>query len=286
MPGMENVTKLLAPILLLALSSAAEPPPSPFEGILEMNIVAFWGSESTGKVRVAVSRWGIRTEWEIRNAAVEKETGGEPIRLVLIRRTDDPGQIYFVNAKTRAFAVADDRELAEFVGKRRRTATTPSQAFLVERQGKKSVAGFPCERVRITNVRIGLDMDACFLQGSLPDESLRSMPGDFRSEDWVKAARDAGVEGYPIQFDVRQNGKTQLAVEPVRFVIEAVPKSLFRIPDGYKQASLTAAVAQTPKDIKVVEEGQREMEQALREMTPEDRRRMEEILKLRPPKGD
>ena len=45
------------------------------------------------------------------------------------------------------------------------------------------------------------------------------------------------------------------------------------------------AVAQT-KDIKVVEEGQREMEQALGEMTPEDRRRMEEILKLRPPKGD
>jgi len=278
--------KFPASLFLLAFASLGEPPPGPFEGFADMNVVASWGGESSGNVRVSFSRWGRRSEWEIGNAAFQKESGGLRYRIVQIHRADDPGQIYLVNDRTSTFAVTDENEWEEFGGKARGSATGGKKSFVVSRLGKDTVAGIPCERVKVTEAKLEMEVDACILRGSLPGNSFPSMPGVVQTEDWMKAIRNLGIDGCPIRLDVWQRGKTLLAVALVRLTVEALPKSLFRIPPGYRQTSLMGVLAQTSNQIKVVEEGEKEMEAALKEMTPEDRSRMKEILKLRPPKAD
>jgi len=63
--------------------------------------------------------------------------------------------------------------------------------------------------------------------------------------------------------------------------------SLFEIPPGYKETSMFGAFAQTPEQAKQMEDAQKQLEGAMKNMTPEQRKMMEEMMKKQgapPPK--
>ena len=99
-----------------------------------------------------------------------------------------------------------------------------------------------------------------------------------RWDVWYKAMEDAGVKGFPIRIRVtpaEKNGGFEM--ELVRLEKKAVPASLFQVPPpGYTESS-RAMTSMSP-------EQEKRMQEMLSKMTPEQRKAFEDAMKGQQPK--
>jgi len=59
---------------------------------------------------------------------------------------------------------------------------------------------------------------------------------------------------------------------------QKVPASMLAVPAGYQETGL-AAVFASPEQARQLEEGMKQMEQQMKDMTPEQRKQMEDMMK-------
>ncbi len=107
---------------------------------------------------------------------------------------------------------------------------------------------------------------------------------DPNASSWLKALKDAGVEGSPIRWSVRPKGSAQptMVMELVRADKKFLPAALFEVPAGYTQTGF-ALGGLSPEQEKAMGDRRTQMDEVLKNMPPEQRQHYEEMMKRRTP---
>jgi uncharacterized protein DUF4412 len=244
---------------------------------------------STGKV--FVSKSAVRVEWETDLSSLKEarkdQTKGmrDRFRMVMLQRLAEPNKTYSIDDEQKTYSVITHEEKAQ-----------PSdRKWKVEKTGRDSVAGYSCEKAVLTSDSGGRT-EVCVSKEIMPSSSW--LAAWNRREDQrspLKALREAGVEGFPIRWIIRdKEGDATTQMELVRFEKKSLPASLFEIPPGYQQTSgsmmgisadqrkqmdaakKSAYASMTPEQRKKAAE---QIRQNLENMPPEQRKQMEEMLR-------
>ncbi|HSB20707.1 MAG TPA: DUF4412 domain-containing protein [Anaeromyxobacteraceae bacterium] len=243
--------------VLLAALAAGPARGADFEGILEGRVV---GTHVNATYRATVGRDGVRARME--RTLPEKEAkllGKAALVHTSLWRRAEPDRTYLLDDVAKTYTVIEvpkDRE--------------PGPEYAVRRLGKDRVAGLPCEKVAIRRGE-GRESEICVCSelsatGTLSQSMVREQGGLFA------ALHKAGVEGFPIRWKIHTDSGDDV-MELVSAKRQRVPASTFAIPAGYREARHAGGPGQGG------EEGARRREEALKKMSPEQRKKMEELLK-------
>jgi hypothetical protein len=93
----------------------------------------------------------------------------------------------------------------------------------------------------------------------------------------MKALVDAGLEGFPIRWTTKGQGRGDMTMELVSAKRQSVPASTFEVPAGYTKSESLVPFSNPEIDKK--------MKEALDKMTPEQRKQFEEMMKKRSGNG-
>src|SRR5262249_7925006 len=138
--------------------------------------------------------------------------------------------------------------------------------WTVKKLGRDSVAGHPCEKA-LVSASTGSEMELCVSTEFFPSAAvLAAQYRRERSSNFLAALQEAGLNGFPIRWSVRDKKEQRVVgtMELVRLEKKPVPSSLFEIPAGYRETS-GMGVMMTPEQEKA-------MKDALDKMTPEQRK--------------
>jgi len=272
----------------VALLFAAGVANAQFEGIAEMKITTTGAGhgETTmnGLGKTYISKVGWRSEIEMSSPEMTKAAGGKSFRMVMFGKLAEPDIAYSINDTMKTYAVINTKEMRDLAGK----IEKPEKKFTVTRLGKDVVAGLPCENVRVTEEKGKQEIEACVSKEFLSGEWLRAMNRGGRGGDWMKALKDAGLEGYPVRMvmTMKDQPGMKTLMEITKIDRRSVPASMFAVPPGYKETSMMGNFAQTPEQAKQMEDAQKQLQKAMENMTPEQRKMLEEMMKKQaPPKG-
>ncbi|MFI5181078.1 MAG: DUF4412 domain-containing protein [Thermoanaerobaculia bacterium] len=276
---MKTVMRGALVLLFAAATARAE-----FEGVADMKIAVTGGpgGTTTGVGKTYISPTGWRSEIEMSNPQMATTNGGKPFRLVNFGKVSEPDTMYTVNDARKTFAVVNTKEMREMAAK----IEKKERKFTVEKLGRDRVADLPCQNVHVAEVGGGMTIDACLSREFASGEWMKAMSGGGRGgSDWMKAVRDAGVDGYPVRMEMTMSGlagmKTKMEVTKIER--RRVPASMFEIPPDYKQGSVMDTMVQSPEQAKQMEDAQKQLQKAMENMTPEQRKMLEEMMKKQAP---
>ena len=229
----------LAVVCLFAVATSAL---AEFEGVLEMKVKRKGAPSSTSRTYLSKAGWRTEVETQVLpripkagqappDVPLERASYADgPMTMTLLGRASEPDKVYSVVVALKMYIVNDvrqDREMARRVDE---------EAFIVDKLGPDSVAGYPCEKVLITSSK-GSKFEGCAAEG-IPDSSiwLSAMQPRGRGA-WTRALRDAGVGQFLIRLVMHDNATKEetMRIELVRADRKPLPPSLFEIPAGYKE---------------------------------------------------
>ncbi len=111
-------------------------------------------------------------------------------------------------------------------------------------------------------------------------QRLQAHPGGgMGNEAMEKALKDAGAEGMPLKAIMPAPTGGKLTMEVVKADKQSLPASTFDIPAGYtkSEGGLDMSGVSNPQ----IDDARKKMQEALKNMTPEQRARFEQMMKQR-----
>lgn len=267
-----------------ALALSALPALAEFEGVIDMKMEGGGAAAMSGTGKTYVTKRAWRSEMEMSSPEMKKDPeavkamGGQAsFRLIMLGKLSEPGISYMINEKTKTFARIDAAEMTKDLPK------DTEKKWSVKRLGKDHVAGLACENVRAVETGKKTEYEICVTSEIASGEWMRALQGQQRGAGglWMKALKDAGVEGYPVRMVIKESetGPVTMKMEATKVERKSLPASLFEVPPGYKETSMMSAMAQNPEQAKQMEDAQKRMKEAMDKMTPEQRKQMEEMMK-------
>lgn len=257
-------------LISLCLSLISLPALAAFEGELNFQIA----STGTGKgkvdgtVKALVSKNGWRSEM---NMAAR----GQRIRLLMIGKSSEKKIVYLVNESLKKYARMDINKMQQWTGKQ------DHREYAVKKKGKARVAGFACDEVEITEKNGDAKIDACIAKNLFRSEMTQLFQQDQHAQGWMRDLKKVGIEGAPIRMVVRS--KKQPTIVTTTKLVKArkyqVPPSMFEVPAGYQQASALEVFAQTGPQAAQMKAASEQMQRAMKNMSPEQRKMIEEMMK-------
>jgi hypothetical protein len=271
---MKTALALLAATAVLA----AAPARAQFEGRLDYAIKRWPGAASGGgTTTVWIGPAGARSETSVKVSP--KDGAPLDLHLVTLWRKAEPNRSYLVNDARKVYGVMDaDAARDEGPG--------AEKDWKVERLGKGSVAGYACDRARVTSGS-GTPSELCVTTalGRIP---LTAFQAQRSSGGFPAALQKAGLEGVPVRWasSGKEGKEEQFVMELVSARKEKVPASRFQVPAGYQQTS-AMGVMLSPEQAKQASEAMKQVEQQMKNMSPEQRKQMEQMMKQYglPPSG-
>jgi len=251
---------LAASIVLAAATALAQT-----EGVADYKIS---GESVNGTGRLYFSKVGYRVEWnmDVSRDAHRGAGGPREMKMTMFGKLSEPDVVYTLNDETKSWSTWNTKQARD-------EASKSKPKYTVEKLGADSVAGFACQNARIKSSR-GSVMEVCATKElAVPAGWLSAMNRQHGDDgSWIAAMREAGVDGFPIRWVTKGEGRTgTITMEMTKFEKKAVPASSFEVPAGY-QKSDSLSVGMSP-------EQKKQMDEALKNMTPEQRKQYEEMMK-------
>ena len=267
-------------ILTAALSVLAFPAAlalAETEGVAEMKgTVHTERGETIGLVTKAwVGKAGSRIEMTTDLAQIQgRSAAGMPATHteVFVYKTSEPGVTYLLNIERKTYSTFQPPAGEKGEAK-------PAEAYTVTKLGRDTVAGYSCEKALVKRASARDEMEVCVSKDlGASGAWLDAMSRRQRGGSVFKALSDAGLTGFPVRWIVRHAGEKDATttLELVRFEKSSVPASTFEVPAGYKKVS--------GYETRMTPEQEEAMRKAMENMTPEQRKQFEEMLKKQ--KGD
>jgi len=267
--------KRLFPIVLL-LGLAGPSALADFEGTLEMKMTLATGDGTAmggGTMNLSIAKAGSRMEMNMQKPM--------PMKIVILTRADTPDKVYQVNDQSRTYSETDvskDSKPRE---------STDKEPWKVKKLGEEKVLNYKTQHVMVTH---GPETWELWTSKDLIDyETYRKlqaskgrMAGDERM---VNALKEADVDGMPLKAIVSQEGMKS-TIELVKAEKKTLPASIFEVPQGYKKSAggfpgfgggPGAGAPQDPR----VDDARKKLDDALKNMTPEQREAIERAMKQR-----
>jgi FlaG/FlaF family flagellin (archaellin) len=263
-----------ATLVLAAATASAQ-----FEGQADFKITTNAGKDQTmnGTGKMFVTRSAYRSEFEMKMTDTEGRKSGAPARMkmTMFAKASEPDKLYMLNDENKTYSIWDTAKFRDDAKKR------PKETYTVKKLGKDTVAGLSCQNALLTSSK-GDEIEACVSSElGASTEWLSAMNRrDGGSGSWIEALRGAGLEGFPVRWSTRGRGSKDATttMELTRVERRTVPVSLFQVPSGYKQTD-AAMGGLTPEQEKAMSDAKAQMNEALKDMTPEQRRQYEEMMK-------
>lgn len=249
---------------------AAAPAFAQFEGEIDMKITGQGGMTGTGKV--LVSKVGSRTEMDM-------QTPNMPMHMVTLMKFSAPDVMYLINDKAKTYGEIDVKKTRESAAK----VKAEQEAYSVKVLGSEKILGYSTKHVLLSRRGDRSEMEVWTTKDlmGLSYETMRGLMRRGSGQDdgsMMKALKDAGADGFFVKMVTRDKGNAEplTTMELTKAEKRSLPASTFEIPPGYtKQEGMmgTAAV--------VSPEAAEQMRKAMENMTPEQRKQLEEMMKQR-----
>jgi Domain of unknown function (DUF4412) len=224
-----------------------------------------------GTGKVFVSRVGSRTEMDMQTAQM-------PVHMATLTKFSTPDVMYLINDKARTYSEVDTKKAREQAAKM--AGGKDTEAYSVKFLGSEKVLGYSTKHVLLSRPGDKSEMEAWTTKDllGLSYESMRGLMrrGAQDESSMMKALKDARAEGFFVKMVTREKGKTEplTTMELTKAEKRSLPGSLFEIPAGYtkQEGMLGAAGVVSP-------EAAEQMKKAMENLTPEQRKQMEEMMK-------
>jgi len=244
------------------------------EGVAEMKgMIHTERGESIGLVtRAWVGKAGSRVEITTDLSQIagrsDRSAAGMPTSHteVMIYKNSEPGTTYMLNTERKTYSV--------FQSSSGEKGDTKAEPYTVTKLGRDTVAGYSCEKAVVKRPSARDEMEVCVSKDLGASAAwLDAMSRRQRGGGLFKALTDAGLTGFPIRWVVRRAGEKEATttLELVRFEKTSVPASTFEVPAGYTKAA--------GYENRMTPEQEEAMKKAMENMTPEQRKQFEEMLK-------
>jgi hypothetical protein len=259
--------------LLLLASITAYPAFADFEGTLEMklNMADTDGTAvGGGTMNLSVGKPGSRMEMNMRAPMAMK--------MVMITKTDTPDKVFQVNHATRTYSeisVAKDDDAAK--------ESSDKDPWTVKKLGEEKVLDYKTQHVLVTHKQENWEL---WTSKDLIDyatyQKLQASRGKMADAEMVKALKKADADGMPLKAVVTQAG-VKTTIELVKVDKKSLPASTFEIPSDYTKTASgfpgfgAPASASDPR----AADAKKKLDEALKNMTPEQREMYEKLIKQR-----
>jgi hypothetical protein len=242
-------------VMLAGTALAAAPALAQFEGEITMKMTMREGS-GTGRSYVSM-------------------------KMTTLVKTSNPSLVYLINDASKSYTEIDSRKMREEAEKHR---GKKKETWTVKKLGREAVNGYSCEHVLIVqdeDARSEMEWWTSKDVAGLSYESMRALVrrGGESDEGILKALRDAGADGLVVKMVTKEKGNPTpvMTMELTKVEKKSLPSSLFEIPAGYtKQEGMMGAAS-----VMAGPEAQEQMKKAMENLTPEQRRQIEEMMKAR-----
>ena len=253
--------------VLAAAALAAAPALAQFEGEIDMKITG-QGMSGTGKM--FVSKAGSRSEMDM-------QTANMPVHMATLMKFSNPDVMYLINDKAKTYSEMDLKKTRETAAKMK----SEKEAYSAKLLGSEKILGYSTKHVLLSRPGDRSEMEVWTTKDllGLSYETMRGLMRRGPGEDdgaMLKALRDAGADGFFVKMITREKGKPEplTTMELTKAERRSLPASLFEIPAGYqKQEGMMGAAGV------VSPEAAEAMRKAMENMTPEQRKQLEEMMK-------
>ncbi len=249
-----------------------------FEGVIEARIssdVPQAGparpshlADAGGSARTYVSRLGTRMELQL---------GG--VSMTTVVRKDRPGLALLLDDAHKTYSELDTQRVS---------GDRPVEKYVARKLGSERVAGHDCVHGTVTGEHghqweVWTTRDLGGAEGFWQGQAARGGGGQGPSfASLASALKEAGLDGWPLKM-VTRSGRGATTWEATRIERKALPASLFSV-EGYRQTEggLMGAASQvrlSPEQQARVDQARAKMIEAMKSMTPEQRQRMEQVLR-------
>ena len=272
-------TVVLAALASASICAAA----AQFEGVASFKITMNQGRGQTagGTATMYLTKTAYRSEFEIgMGAAGDGKAGGKGptprnFRMTMFAKLSDPGKLTMLNDENKTYSIWDAKTPAEDA------KNFPKESYTVKRLGSGTVAGLSCEKALVTSSR-GNEFEVCMSpELGASTEWIAAMNRRQKdSASWIKALHDAGVDGFPIRWAMKSpdSKEPSMVMELTSLQKKTLPASLFEIPAGYRKTDM-AVGGLTPAQEKAMSDAKAQMEEALENLPPEQRKAYEDMMK-------
>ena len=266
--------------ILFALLLAAGPAFAQFEGVLEMKMsVVGKGGEGggSGTMDVAVAKAGTRSD-------INMNMGPMGVKMVMLQKTDTPDMVYRINDADKTYTEINLAQMRAMAGKQQ---DTPE--YTVEKLGQETILGYQTQHVMVKekNPASGKGMNMELWTGKdLLDyatfSKLQDRPDQKgREQALLKALKAADADGMPLKAITTAADGSKVTVEVVKADKKSLPASTFEIPAGYTKSAESMMGMMGGASGAQADEAKKRMDEALKNMTPEQRQMMEKMMKDR-----
>jgi uncharacterized protein DUF4412 len=254
-------------VAALSLAVALGARAAEFEGRAEYRMSGSEGPAREGHAVVYLSPKGSRSELDVAPPPeLAKQGMKDRLHMVSIVKASEPGRVYFVNEAAKSYSVIESKDAGE------------PDRWTVERGGSDRVAGLRCDKARILGPD-GARFDVCVTRELGTVASWAAAAGDASSA-LPRALAKAGLDGLPARWVVvdAKTGAPQMTMELLSARKQKVPAAMLEVPAGFSQSELPLTPA-SPEMQKKVEEALRRREETLKDLPPEQRKQLEELMK-------
>jgi hypothetical protein len=272
---LKRITPTLFALLLAAGTALAQ-----FEGVLEMKMTMTTKDGEAGgggTMNVAVSKAGTRSEMNMRMGPMD-------MKMVMLRKTETPDITYRIDDANKSYTEMD---LAKMQAMASRQQESPKYA--VEKLGQETILGYKTQHVQVKDITSGADKGLTIEMWTAKDlldyETFSKMQvrrGKAGNEEaLVKALKDAGADGLPLKSVSSTPDGGKATMEVLKVEKKALPASTFEIPAGYAKSEasmpgMLGGIGGPQSDA-----AKQRMEEAMKNMTPEQRQMIENMMKKR-----
>jgi hypothetical protein len=259
--------------LFLVLSLTAMPAMAQFEGIMDMKVTMTdgnGGTQGTGDLKVSIGKPGARTEMTMQAMQMN-------MKMVMLIKTDTPDVMYRIDDEGKSYS---EISFAKKPGAPDKDQDTGK--YTVQKLGEEKILGYKTQHVLVmhdgTTNEMWMAKD--FLDYTL-FQRLQAHPGSkMGNEGMEKALKDAGAEGMPLKAIMPGPNGGKLTMELVKADKQSLPTSTFDIPAGYAKSAggmMDLGGVSSPQ----MDEMKKKMQDAMKNMTPEQRQQLEQMMKQR-----
>jgi hypothetical protein len=269
----KNIRPTLFALLLAALPAYAQ-----FEGVLEMKMsMASKDGEAGGggSMNVAVAKAGTRCEMNM-------QMGAMSMKMVMLQKTDTPNTMYRINDANQTYTEMDLAKTREMAGQQ-----AVSKQYTVEKLGQETLLGYQTQHVLVKDKSPGTGEGATTEMWTAKDvldyatfSKLQVRRGKGGGDEaLVKALKDAGADGLPLKFVGTSPQGGKVVLEVVKVDKQSLPASTFEIPAGYNKSAGGMMDMMGGMSGPQADEAKQKMDEALKNMTPEQREMIEKMMK-------
>jgi hypothetical protein len=235
------------------------------EGIADYKISGDESMNGTG--RLYFSKTGYRVEWNMvltGDAARQRGRAPKDMKMTMFGKVAEPDVVYTINDDTKTWSSFNTKDAQA-------EAAKSNTKYTVEKLGTDKVAGFTCQNARIKS-STGGTMEVCATKELAAPAGWLSAVNRNRGGSWVAAIREAGVDGFPVRWVAKSEGRGgSVTMEMTKYERTSVPASKFEVPAGYEKSDAMS--------VGMSAEQKKQLDDALKNMTPEQRKQYEDMMK-------